>query len=389
MGEWTVSGRNFRTKADYEAAKRDAEYIQQIKRRYDLSQKDGFKQLLYDLEAKKYRFRTILGQDFEESVREKLEQYEAQNKRSNAAVQKKGSKKRVSEKKNSNKKSVRLEDYDKDMQRKIKAELKKQERRRKWLLASCICVALLSFGYLGYYYYDAYMHDIASQNLANIKEQEPVENVTTEETVIINYTEETEIPVPEVLDEYKNLYNQNKSLIGWIKIADTNIDYPVMQAEDNEYYLRRDFNEEYDKNGCIFLDKDCDVIDRSTNLIVYGHHMQSGRMFGKLDDYYGSKSSYKKYKYIEFDSIYETGTYEVMYVFRSKIYEEDEIVFKYYQFIDVGSEAEFESNMKEMASMSLYDTGVTAKYGDELLTLSTCDYYTDYGRFVVVAKRID
>ena len=77
-----------------------------------------------------------------------------------------------------------------------------------------------------------------------------------------------------------------------------------------------------------------------------------------------------------------------MYVFRSKIYEESEIVFKYYQFTDAVSETEFESNMKQMADMSLYDTGVSAEYGDELLTLSTCDYYTSDGRFVVVAKKI-
>ena len=72
----------------------------------------------------------------------------------------------------------------------------------------------------------------------------------------------------------------------------------------------------------------------------------------------------------------------------SKIYSEEDVVFKYYQFIDAGSEQEFNSNMQEMASMSLYDTGVTASYGDRLLTLSTCDYYVDDGRFVVVAKRV-
>lgn len=110
-------------------------------------------------------------------------------------------------------------------------------------------------------------------------------------------------------------------------------------------------------------------------------------MFGQLTKY-SSEDFYKKHKLIQFDTIYERGSYEVMYVFRSKIYEENEIVFKYYQFVDAASEAEFDSNMREMAEMSLYDTGVTASYGDELLTLSTCDYYTDYGRFVVVAKRV-
>ena len=78
-----------------------------------------------------------------------------------------------------------------------------------------------------------------------------------------------------------------------------------------------------------------------------------------------------------------------MFVFRSQIFEESEIVFKYYQFIDCYSEQEFESNMKEMAALSLYDTGVTAEYGDKLLTLSTCDNTVDDGRFVVVAKKVD
>lgn len=78
-----------------------------------------------------------------------------------------------------------------------------------------------------------------------------------------------------------------------------------------------------------------------------------------------------------------------MYVFRSKIYTADEIVFKYYQFIDANSAEEFDSNMRQMSEMSLYDTGVTASYGDRLLTLSTCDYTEEDGRFVVVAKKVD
>ena len=75
-------------------------------------------------------------------------------------------------------------------------------------------------------------------------------------------------------------------------------------------------------------------------------------------------------------------------MFRSRVYREEEIVFKYYQFIDANSEQEFDSYMSEMASMSLYDTGVTAEYGDQLLTLSTCDYQEKNGRFVVVAKKV-
>ncbi len=202
----------------------------------------------------------------------------------------------------------------------------------------------------------------------------------------IHYTEEEEVEL-EVLEEYQTLYNKNKKLIGWLKIDDTIIDYPVMQTVNNEYYLDHNFNQEYDKNGSLFLDKDCDVVRRNTNLIIYGHHMKSGKMFGNLNSY--SNEEYgKKHALIQFDTIYEKGTYEVMYVFRSRIYNEDEVVFKYYQFLDAASEAEFNSNMQEMAALSLYDTGVTARYGDELLTLSTCDSSETDGRFVVVAKRV-
>ena len=111
-------------------------------------------------------------------------------------------------------------------------------------------------------------------------------------------------------------------------------------------------------------------------------------MFGGLDKY-SQKSYYEEHPIIQFDTIYEKGTYAIMYVFRSKVYNEDEILFKYYQFIDAYSAEEFYSNMEEMSKLSLYDTGITAVYGDRLLTLSTCDSSEPDGRFVVVAKKIN
>jgi sortase B len=199
--------------------------------------------------------------------------------------------------------------------------------------------------------------------------------------------QEEEIELPDVLDEYKTLYNKNRRLIGWLKIDDTIIDYPVMQTTNNEYYLDHNFNQEKDNNGSIFMDKDCMAWPRSQNLILYGHHMRSGKMFGDLEKY-AKESYYKEHSVIGFDTIYEKGTYQVMYVFRTKVLKENEIAFKYYQFIDANSEEEFNSYMKEMEEMSLYDTGVTAGYGDDLLTLSTCDHSQTDGRFVVVAKRV-
>ncbi|MCR5337764.1 MAG: class B sortase [Lachnospiraceae bacterium] len=193
---------------------------------------------------------------------------------------------------------------------------------------------------------------------------------------------------PQVLDVYKSLYAQNKNVIGWIAIEGTKIDYPVMQTSDNEYYLNHDINQKEDKNGTLFMDCECDVLRPSMNFIIYGHNMRSGNMFGSLSKY-KDESYYIKHPRIHFDTIYETGVYDIMYVFNSKIYQKDEIAFKYYQFIDAASKEEFDSNMREMAELSLYNTGVEAEYGDRLLTLSTCDYLEDGSRFVVVAKKVE
>ncbi len=394
--ERMVLGRQFRTAADYEAAKKDAAYIENIKKRYDLNSSEDISELIKNLSEGRYRFRTILGQDFLEEAEELLagKKTTAGNADSGRGSRGRTAKgkvngitkgKALAKAKGSKKKSIKLEDYDTDMQKSILQELRKRERIRKSVIAACMCVAAGCFTYLGLYYYQIKRLDDYAGRQQELKGVE-TDMVVTPETAVIHYDNQ-EIVVPDILDEYKTLYSLNKKLIGWVKIDDTYIDYPVLQTNDNEYYLDHNFDQQQDKNGSIFLDKDCSLLPRSTNLIIYGHHMRSGRMFGQLTKY-SSEDFYKEHKLIQFDTIYEKGTYEIMYVFRSKIYNENEIVFKYYQFINADSETEFNSYMREMAEMSLYDTGVTAEFGDELLTLSTCDYYTDYGRFVVVARKI-
>lgn len=389
----TVLGRQFRTEADYQAAQKDAAYIESIKKRYDLDGEEGVKQLLEDLKSGKYRFRTILGQDFKEETEEAYARKQAETDGMSSSRKgktgKRKSKAGSAEGKRAagttGRKNTRLEDYDEDMRKFIVKELKKREWIRRILISACMCVAAGCFLYLGIYYYQVKRLDAYAGRQQRLKGME-TEIEVTPETVVIHYDNQ-EIVVPDILEEYKMLYSLNQKLIGWVKIDDTYIDYPVLQTSNNEYYIDHNFDQEQDRNGSIFLDAACTILPRSTNLILYGHHMRSGRMFGQLNKY-SSESFYEEHKLIQFDTIYERGTYEVMFVFRSKVYEESEIVFKYYQFINAASETEFNSYMREMAAMSLYDTGVTAEYGDELLTLSTCDYYTDYGRFVVVAKKV-
>ncbi len=391
MAGFEVAGRRLRTEADYKAALRDQKLIQQIRSQVDMEQPGAVITLYSDMQAGKYRFETVVGNDFDDEIYELAEKYKSQgyNKDSRVSARKKREKKPKQKKqkdvKQQKAKQVSLEDYDADMQKEILAQIKKRDRRRRLLVILCSVVAVGCFGYFGVYSFFVERNEMDYENLSRLKGNSALTG-SLFHGVTIHYTEEEEVEL-EVLEEYQTLYNKNKKLIGWLKIDDTIIDYPVMQTVNNEYYLDHNFNQEYDKNGSLFLDKDCDVVRRNTNLIIYGHHMKSGKMFGNLNSY--SNEEYgKKHALIQFDTIYEKGTYEVMYVFRSRIYNEDEVVFKYYQFLDAASEAEFNSNMQEMAALSLYDTGVTARYGDELLTLSTCYDSAHNGRLLVIAAKI-
>ncbi len=390
MADFSVAGRKFRTQADYRAALKDQEQIEAIKKQVDMAQPGEVLKLWGDISAGKYSFKTLVGSDFKEEISELAEKYKKQGYTRDSKVKTAKSKSSPKKVKKNGKKTAKsktaasLEDYDEKMQAEIKAVLKSNERKRKLLIALCSIIAIGCFGYYGVYYYFADRTQSDYDSLADLKGSKAL----AAQNVTIHYTNDEDVELT-VLSEYETLYNKNKRLIGWLTIDNTepSIDYPVMQTTNNEYYLDHNFNQEYDKNGSIFLDADCDVVHRNTNLIIYGHHMKSGKMFGNLNKY-SSESYCKEHSTIKFDTIYEKGTYEVMYVFRSRIYNEDEVVFKYYQFLDAASEQEFNSNMQEMAAISLYDTGVTASYGDELLTLSTCDNSEEDGRFVVVAKRI-
>lgn len=383
---YEAAGRQFRTEADYKLALHDKAEIEKIKKQRNTDTPEQIDALLADIAQGKIRLYTILKEDFTEELQDKKEAllkagegFGKEDKRKKPAGRRKASS-------GKSKSHTSLDEFDVDMQKRIVREMKKRERIRRGIVAVCSLLVVGSLAYLANYSYRTKRLDDYAAIQKNLKNT-ALSSPETPETPVIHYDDDTADTLPDILPEYQTLYSLNKRLIGWVKIDDTYIDYPVLQTVNNDYYLNHNFDQEEDKNGSIFLDKDCSIYPRSTNLILYGHHMRSGRMFGQLNKY-SSEKFYKEHKYIQFDTIYEKGTYEVMYVFRSKIYEESEIVFKYYQFTDAVSETEFESNMKQMADMSLYDTGVSAEYGDELLTLSTCDYYTSDGRFVVVAKKI-
>ena len=205
----------------------------------------------------------------------------------------------------------------------------------------------------------------------------------------------------EMLPNMKELYDMNNDFIGWLTIPDTNIDYHVMQKMDDEqYYLDRDFQENYSANGSLILDTDscagsgtkvnnyADGTLPSTNLIIHGHNMKNGSMFGNLDKY--RKQEYEStHNIIKFTSLYEEREYEIVAVCLSQVFLKSQTdVFKYYKFFEAYSKEEFDYFYDNIKQLQLYDTGVTAEYGDEFITLSVCAYHVENGRLVVVAKRI-
>ena len=189
-----------------------------------------------------------------------------------------------------------------------------------------------------------------------------------------------------ILPELKDIYALNNDLVGWINIPDTVVDYPVVQAEDGEYYLSHDFYGEENINGQIILDVLCDPYTPSYNLVVSGHHMKNGTMFGSLPEY-RNKSYWEKHRFLEFDTLMERKLYVIFACFYSADYDEDETGFRYNAIIDYKIDAD--RWLAEIEANQLYDTGIEREFGDEFITLTTCDRARHRnGRFVVVGRKI-
>lgn len=202
-------------------------------------------------------------------------------------------------------------------------------------------------------------------------------------------TQQEKASEPEKQASYQNLYWENTDMVGWIQIEGTYIDYPVMQTPaDPNYYLKHDFERNYTDYGCPFMQADCDVLCPSDNLIIYGHNMKDGSMFADLSKY-GSKDFWQAHKTVWFDTELGSYAYEIFAVIHTAVQADATDAFAFYLFVDAATSEKFADYVSACKARALYDTGISAEYGDKLLTLSTCDNITDNGRWLVIAKQTE
>ena len=255
----------------------------------------------------------------------------------------------------------------------------------------CIIVATACIGYYAISEYADYKAANRLKDLQNKKQNNVVEHlVTGTEQMNPEITEDatetgetTEQPLI-MLEDYVSLYAENPELIGWLHIPDTDIDYPVMQSsqEEPDYYLKHDFDKNDDLNGTLFIDARNDYINRDTNIIIYGHNMKNGSMFGQLKNFSKDDSAYNKSKYFWIFTPEKNYRYEIISAYTTGVNSDTYTLFK-------GPGEEFEKYLEKIRGYSEIRTdaeGMNIK--DKIITLSTCTG-NEATRYVVQGKRVD
>ena len=251
----------------------------------------------------------------------------------------------------------------------MKRKKLKRIRITAFVLAAVMLIVTAAFCMGNLITHDAEVHrqEAIFDELAEAAEETPIESDKSSET------------------SFESLFSENSDMVGWIFIEGTGVNYPVMQTKNSpNYYLKRNFKRAYSDLGVPYVQENCDLAT-SDNIIIYGHHIMGGKMFGSLDKF-TSKSFYEKHKIIQFNTLTEQSQYQIIAVFKTIAYSASG--FRYYDFVNAEDEADFNAYVSRCKELSLYDTGVTAEYGDKLLTLSTCKRFAENGRLVVVAKKI-
>ena len=246
------------------------------------------------------------------------------------------------------------------------------------ILKTCsYLILLIVFFSFGYVFYDNYM---SMKSVSDIQDKiTQVIEISDSEEIMADLNEDKgEDDKLIVNEDIVSLIQENPETVGWLKVNNTNIDYPVVQGADNQYYLKHNYYMEEDNNGWVFMDYRNDTELLSDNIIIYAHNRyHSGVMFGTLQNtlrysWYSNPDN----QIISLRTLYEDLEYQIFSIYKISVTTD------YMQtlFADDNDRLEFYTMLKDR---SIYDFGVTLSGDDKIITLSTCA--DDYNRYVVHA----
>lgn len=257
-----------------------------------------------------------------------------------------------------------------------KEKISKLNKKTKIIIAVILFIFLIiSVSYLIYNFYNSNKNKSQYDYL----QQDIIPDETTNELVQVTN---------QFVDKVKELQQENVDVKGWVRIDDTKINYPLLQTTNNDYYLNHNYKKEKSSYGSIFINSNCDIKNQNSNVIIYGHDMKDGQMFQDLIKYQ-DKTFYEQHPIIKIATEESEQEYEIIIAFKSRIFYEDEKnVFRFYRYFDFENEKQYNEYINNCKKIQLYDTGKTANYGEQLITLVTCEYSQENGRMVVVAKKV-
>lgn len=372
----------FATREEWEAAKRDLAKIETIVEHLDIDDPEIAKDIYHFIRDGKVIFESKLGTIFFCDISDRVAQnFEHKLKRNKKLYQQKQQKE--------------IEQKEEEQQ---KAKEMQQSQMFKFLGIACVALSLICILFYGI---SVFRERSAAKKLEEVQQQKSISQAldwyadrirreadesqtNIQQAGQIEPEIETEKPL-EVLPEYTTMHNQYPELAGWIYIDDTKIDLPVMQTTDNAYYLDKNIDGAEDVNGTLFMDCRNDFTKPGTNLIIYGHNMKSGAMFGGLKQYL-DEDFLSAHDRIQFDTIYEKQVYRIVAVCLSDVGGEG--AYRYYNFIEANTDEEFAMFLENVRNCAVYDRTQDVMKSDSLLTLSTCNNYVEDGRLFILAKKI-
>ena len=264
------------------------------------------------------------------------------------------------------------------MKRYRKKYLNKKRHRKHMLVVMCeyfILIIIVCVLYLCYTAYEAKRNE----TLYNDKPS----------SLVNKFNFSTDNEVNEFREKFLAANQENQEVIGWLSIDNTDISYPLLQTVDNSYYLTHNYKHETSNYGSIYLHKNSALTNEFSNLVVYGHNMKDGsQMFSALLNY-KNQDFYKDHKTIRITTADKEYVYTIFSVLKSRVYQTHETnVFRYYSYIDLSSKDKFTEYISSCKKYQLYNTNISAVYGNQIISLVTCEYSQDNGRLVVIGKKI-